>query len=539
MIAVVASLGGTLLLLSIALFIVWSRHRRQHTKVPTEDPEVILKQRVNRQTRPRDSWSIDSITQRPLLQTDTFRTSSSDRNVEQSSTPREPSNLRYAQVQYGDSGNDHPSIQLNLPSAPLFDKHGKDQIMKLPTGLTILSPTPNSREDAESVNSVAAPSTIDLPNPFAESLATSSTEPSTLSRTATDLSVATTFQAGDALVHSPTELATHISHPAPTGNDSVPAEAVSPVEILPVPAPAKLHPVSLVASASSQSSQPTPTSPTPRGKLPSPPTSASRQASVAIRPLPRTPTQKVQLTRTKSAKSQTADMRIAVLNNAATSKASAKHSSESDKAETASIYSQASAARSEWSELTNPHDHISEGSPPTSEPRNESGARMLTGEWGHLVNPHDRNVTSIAREKTVQPGPGHPLQRARPRPRRTQTADSALHSPTTRSGSTFSWDRYETLSPVSESDDPASAAVSMRFALAQAVEAARRDSLYHAELEKQQQEQHKLRQSSVDQQERPTSGTSAISEDVEKFEKDMQSWLASPRVASPRQATLR
>ncbi|TCD69391.1 hypothetical protein EIP91_007738 [Steccherinum ochraceum] len=542
-IASVTATGAIILLLgTVILVTICRRRRRQHVQVPTDDPDsdafdpetIRHSTPSRRQSHSRNKRSIDSISDRPLLSDDNTLVSRSSPPLsyaDRAGKPRQHSNLRYAQTYHGDSVDSEMTLTALPSSSPLFDTKGKDQMIQLSTGLTILSPTPpRSHEDEESVDSHAAPSTIELPNPFAESIAPSSAserDPSDLSRNTTDVSSLTTTTRANAhtpLVESPKEL----SKPTPlpdltSGNDAdVHPEVVSPAEILPVPFPAKLHSASLLSPVATPSS--------PRSPLPSPPPSASRHHSVlnaVIRPLPRAPTQKAQLTRNKTAKSQSADMRIAVLNNSASSKDNLKRSLDAEsEADSASMYSQASAPGSVWSELVNPHDSApsSKSSTLVSTPADD----LKVNEFALLVNPHDRNVASVRRDTFAGGARG-----GRPRPARSNTTNSIATPTPSASGSSNS-SRTTTLSPLAENADPGSAAASMRFALAQAVEAARRDSLYHAELELEMQKRAMLPlPSGLAEADRPTSGVSVISADVEQFEQDMQSWLASARVASP------
>lgn len=216
-------------------------------------------------------------------------------------------------------------------------------------------------------------------------------------------------------------------------------------------------------------------------------------------------------------------MRIAVLSNSATSRDATKTPA-GDSSDSASVYSQASAAGTMWSDLTNPHERVADVDSKGGEEEAKAIARddsgIVISEWAELANPHDRPiiVASVPLKTTTAIKRGG--KRTRPTRLRSQTLDSVLHSsPTSPSA------RNDTLSPLSADADPGSAALTMRLALAQAVEAARRDSLFHAE------EERKTK-AIIELHNRPSSEVSAISEEVDRFEQDMQSWLMSPKLSS-------
>lgn len=551
-IAVVASIGGLLVIIAMVGLFVWLRRRRRasHTKVPTDDPEKVTAQKHAHHNRDLGG-SIDSTSRRPLLYDDSSRdsrrssVSAPSRSLARPNLPRQSSNLRYTQLP-----NDYPShsIQMNIPSKPLYDTYGKDKMIHLPDGAHILSHSTSlhgERDDSASVDSHAAPSTIELPNPFEESLASGSSSASfsrtNTSFTATEASKISTTSTTAAVTSHENVLRTNspseISKPASlaASDDKAGSSADHLSEIPSAPQPAQMKPTAL-------STAETPRITVTIRPLPSPGT-ASRQGSL-IRPLPHTPISKPSLVRNTTARSQSADL-LMTTPSPTPSRSAGINRTLSPSNDTASVYSQVSATSTREMVLNNPYEVLgtsTSGTPQASahQRKDSEGLVLLEAKAAVLINPHDRNVASVAKRALSRSS----LPAARPRPRRGRSANNSNDtnsSPGSGSrymSSTLTSSAFGSLSTLAEDAEPGSAAVNMRFALAQAVEAARRDSLYHDELYKERErEKTRVQEIVIPLTDEPESlespGSSLVSGEVDKFEADVKSWLTSPRVLAP------
>ncbi|THH16698.1 hypothetical protein EUX98_g9258, partial [Antrodiella citrinella] len=292
---------------------------------------------------------------------------------------------------------------MDIPSEPLFDTYGKDKMIHLPDGAHILSHSPPLRgEPDESVDSHAAPSTIELPNPFEESLASASTS-ATPSFTATEASkisstAAVTSHEGVPRVHSPSEISKPASLPDCDDKAGPSTERITSSEIPSAPQPVQAQPARVLPAALSIAETPRIT--VAIRPLPSPRT-ASRQGSL-IRPLPHTPTHKPSLIRNTTARSQSADLLMTTPSpTSSQSQAAGKKRAQSPSNDTASVYSQVSATSTHEMVLHNPFDVSSTNTAGTSQPsehrrRESEDLVLLEAKAAVLINPHDRNVASVA-----------------------------------------------------------------------------------------------------------------------------------------------
>ncbi|KAH8103485.1 hypothetical protein BXZ70DRAFT_733671 [Cristinia sonorae] len=304
-IAVISTVGSLLLLGGAGLIYRWTRRRRM-TRVPTEDLALTSKER-KRQTF--DIGSIDLTVRRPLLQNvpwSSFSATHSDNAMHDSSFTRQGSYM-----QAYDTG-DGSSLQHQIPSRPSYDTHGRDSVIRLHTGHTILAPAPlpthATLEDDDSMISPTA-SSVQFHHSNSSSEPALSRSPTTSDhRQSSEVRKLTPPPETSAHASTSSHITSQNTRTSPPVSSSYTEATPSAPSNTPPPRAEQVSPFS---------------DPQPRSRistaLPTPPVSvSSRSRQTSIRPLPRTPhavpagIPSPALT-PPPIKCQTADMRIAVL----------------------------------------------------------------------------------------------------------------------------------------------------------------------------------------------------------------------------------